>query len=59
MSSRQSLETEYVRVLLYPDYFEPEFSDFELSLQEIVYPNKFEQLTTCKNIRNCFKQAGN
>ena len=27
MSSRQFLETEYVRILLYPDYFEPEFSD--------------------------------
>lgn len=59
MSSRQFLETEYVRVLLYPDYFEPGFSDFELSLQEIVYPNKFERLTHAKNIRDCFKSARN
>lgn len=58
MSSRQFLETEYVRVLLYPDYFEPEFSDFELSLQEIVYPNKFERLTHAKILGTVLNQLG-
>ena len=58
MSSRQFLETEYVRVLLYPDYFEPEFADFELSLQEIVYPNKFERLTHAKILGTVLNQLG-
>lgn len=56
--SRQFLETEYVRILLYPDYFEPEFSDFELSLQEIVYPNKFERLTHAKILGTVLNQLG-
>ena len=58
MSSRQFLDTEYVRVLLYPDYFEPEYSDFELSLQEIVYPPKFERLTHSKILGTVINQLG-
>ena len=58
MSSRQFIETEYVRVLLYPDYFQPEFSDFELSLLEIVYPNKFERLTHAKILGTVLNQLG-
>ena len=58
LSSRQFIETEYVRVLLYPDYFEPEFSDFELSLQEIIYPNKFEKLTHSKILGTVLHQLG-
>lgn len=44
-SSGDFLPTESVRVLLYPDYFEPEISDFEMALLEICYPSKFEQLS--------------
>ena len=34
-SSGDFLPTESVRVLLYPDYFEPEISDFEIALSLI------------------------
>ena len=44
--------------LLYPDYFQPEFSDFEISLQEIVYSNKFEHLTHAKILGTVINQLG-
>ena len=43
---------------MYPDYFEPEFSDLELSLQEIIYPNKFEKLTHSKILGTVLNQLG-
>ena len=48
MSSGQFVQTEYVRVLLYPDYFKPEIADFEIALLTISYPSKFEQLSHAK-----------
>ena len=35
-----------------------EFSDFELSLQEIVYPNKFERLTHAKILGTVLNKLG-
>lgn len=35
---------EQKRVLIYPSYFEPELSDFEITLFEIIYPKKFATL---------------
>ncbi|HGS2065056.1 TPA: YlmH/Sll1252 family protein [Streptococcus pneumoniae] len=57
-SSGEFVSSEYVRVLLYPDYFQPEFSDFEISLQEIVYSNKFEHLTHAKILGTVINQLG-
>lgn len=37
-------EAERQRVLLYPDYFEPQEDDFELLVYELHYPAKFLQL---------------
>ncbi|MBS4172442.1 RNA-binding protein [Bacillus sp. FJAT-49736] len=33
------------RVLLYPDYFTPEYNDFQIKLTEIEYPRKFVSLS--------------
>mgnify|MGYP001787856742 FL=1 len=57
-SSGEFVSSEYVRVLLYPDYFQPEFSAFEMSLQEIVYSNKFEHLTHAKILGTVINQLG-
>jgi len=57
-SSGEFVLSEYVRILLYPDYFQPEFSDFEISLQEIVYSNKFEHLTHAKILGTVINQLG-
>ena len=47
-SSEDFVPSEYARVILAPDYFIPTLSDFEMSLLEFVYPNKFSQLTHAK-----------
>lgn len=57
-SSGDVLPTESVRVLLYPDYFEPEISDFEMALLEICYPSKFEQLSHGKILGTIINQLG-
>lgn len=57
-SSGEFVSSEYVRILLYPDYFQPEFSDFEISLQEIVYSNRFEHLTHAKILGTVINQLG-
>ena len=57
-SSGEFVSSEYVRILLYLDYFQPEFSDFEISLQEIVYSNKFEHLTHAKILGTVINQLG-
>ncbi|UDM32478.1 RNA-binding protein [Lentilactobacillus laojiaonis] len=38
------LDSEAKRALIYPDYFEPQDSDFNLSLVEVNYPVKFSKL---------------
>ena len=45
-------------LLVAVDYFQPEFSDFEISLQEIVYSNKFEHLTHAKILGTVINQLG-
>lgn len=57
-SSGDLLPTESVRVLLYPDYFEPEISDFEMALLDIHYPSKFEQLSHGKILGTIINQLG-
>lgn len=57
-SSGDFFPTESVRVLLYPDYFEPEISDFEMTLLEICYPSKFEQLSHGKILGTIINQLG-
>ena len=57
-SSGEFIHTEYVRILLYPDYFTPDISDFEIALLEIRYPSKFEQLTHAKILGTMINQLG-
>lgn len=57
-SSGDFLQTESVRVLLYPDYFEPEIADFEIALLDISYSSKFEQLTHGKILGTIINQLG-
>ena len=58
VSSGEYIYTEYVRVLLYPDYFSPTLSDFEMALLEIRYPSRFEQLTHGKILGTIINQLG-
>lgn len=58
MSSGQFVQTEYVRVLLYPDYFKPEIADFEIALLTISYPSKFEQLSHAKILGTIINRLG-
>ena len=37
--------SERKRALIFPDYFDPQEEDYEISLFEILYPDKFVQLT--------------
>ncbi|MDR0299668.1 MAG: cell division protein [Streptococcaceae bacterium] len=38
-------EAEYARVIIAPDYYESSLEDFEISLLEITYPNKFGSIS--------------
>ena len=58
VSSGECIHTEFVRVLLYPDYFSPTLSDFEMALLEIHYPSRFEQLTHSKILGTIINQLG-
>ena len=56
--SRQFLETEFVRVILAPDYYLLEEGDFELTALEILYPRKFHQLTHAQILGTLLNQLG-
>ncbi len=56
VSSGEYIHTEFVRVLLYLDYFSPTLSDFEMALLEIRYPSRFEQLTHAKILGTIINQ---
>ena len=56
--SRQFLETEFVRVILAPDYYLLEEEDFELMALEILYPRKFHQLTHSQILGTLLHQLG-
>ena len=58
VSSGEYIHTEFVRVLLYPEYFSPTLSDFEMALLEIHYPSRFEQLTHAKILGTIINQLG-
>ena len=56
--SRQFLETEFVRVILAPDYYLLEEGDFELMVLEILYPRKFHSLTHAQILGTLLNQLG-
>ena len=57
--SNDFVATEYSRVLLAPDYFIPtNLADFEMTLLEIVYSSKFEQLTHAKILGTVLNRLG-
>ena len=57
-SSHDYVSSDYARVLLAPDYFQPCLSDFEMTLLEIVYPSKFEQLTHAQILGTILNRLG-
>ncbi|ETJ07627.1 MAG: S4 protein, partial [Streptococcus parasanguinis DORA_23_24] len=57
-SSTNYISSEYARVILAPDYFTPSLEDFEMTLLEIVYPSKFQQLTHSKILGTVLNRLG-
>ncbi|WP_240788813.1 YlmH/Sll1252 family protein [Streptococcus sp. X16XC17] len=57
-SSRQFLDTEFVRVIIAPDYYELDKKDFEMALLEIDYPRKFHQLRHSQILGTLLNQLG-
>ena len=57
-SSTSYISSEYTRVILAPDYFTPSLEDFEMTLLEIVYPSKFQQLTHSKILGTVLNRLG-
>ena len=57
-SSTSHVPSEYARVILAPDYFTPSLKDFEMTLLEIEYPSKFQQLTHSKILGTVLNRLG-
>jgi len=57
-SSANHVPSEYARVILAPDYFTPSLEDFEMTLLEIEYPSKFQQLTHSKILGTVLNRLG-
>ena len=57
-ASTSFVPSEYARVILAPDYFTPSVEDFEMTLLEIVYPSKFQQLTHSKILGTVLNRLG-
>jgi len=57
-SSTSYISSEYARVILAPDYFTPSLEDFEMTLLEIEYPSKFQQLTHSKILGTVLNRLG-
>ena len=57
-SSTSHISSEYARVILAPDYFTPSLEDFEMTLLEILYPSKFQQLTHSKILGTVLNRLG-
>ena len=57
-SSTSYISSEYARVILAPDYFTPNLEDFEMTLLEILYPSKFQQLTHSKILGTVLNRLG-
>lgn len=57
-SSRNCLETEFVRVIIAPDYYVLAEEDFDMSLLEIDYPKKFHQLRHSQVLGTLLNQLG-
>lgn len=57
-SSTSYISSEYARVILAPDYFTPSLDDFEMTLLEILYPSKFQQLTHSKILGTVLNRLG-
>ena len=57
-SSTSHVPSKYARVILAPDYFTPSLEDFEMTLLEIEYPSKFQQLTHSKILGTVLNRLG-
>ena len=57
-SSTSHVPSEYARVILAPDYFTPSLEDFKMTLLEIEYPSKFQQLTHSKILGTVLNRLG-
>ena len=57
-SSTSHVPSEYTRVILAPDYFTPSLEDFEMTLLEIEYSSKFQQLTHSKILGTVLNRLG-
>ena len=56
--STSLVPSEHARVILAPDYFTPSLEDFEMTLLEIEYPSKFQQLTHSKILGTVLNRLG-
>lgn len=57
-SSRQICPTEFVRVIIAPDYYVLDEKDFEIMVLEIHYPRKFHQITHSQVLGTLLHQLG-
>ena len=57
-TSSSFVPTEYARVILAPDYFTPSLENFEMTLLEIEYSGKFQQLTHSKILGTVLNRLG-
>ena len=57
-SSAEIYPTEYARVILAPSYYQLEASDFEMSLLEVLYPDKFYRLSHSQVLGSLLHQLG-
>ena len=57
-SSAEIYPTEYARVILAPSYYQLEASDFEISLLEVLYPDKFYRLSHSQVLGSLLHQLG-
>lgn len=57
-SSRLMLDGEWVRVLIAPDYYQLDWTDFEIACLELDYPRKFHTLSHSQVLGSLLHQLG-
>lgn len=57
-SSRKLLATEFVRLIIAPDYYVLDVDDFEMMALEIIYPRKFHSLSHSQVLGTLLNQLG-
>ncbi|MBO4107363.1 RNA-binding protein [Streptococcus suis] len=57
-SSREMLGTEYGRCIVAPEYYQLETTDFEISILELTYAEKFHQLTHAQILGTLLNRLG-